>query len=264
MAAALLFTACGPRVVTVEFYPFTRDEHFTCTGAWGYVGTTSSIIQPHDFRALVSEVQLLTASGELAPLKLDENGNQRGGVGLLDFEDASGTCKQGTKETAFTLVGELGTEAPLTGLQFRLGVPPALAPDAASVPGGPQGMFDAARGQALGMRVELESSRQDFWRFHLATACVEPGCVDQRPTVRLEGMDPSKKVILFDLLELLAEANVDSPAIAPDDQPGCASQPGDPDCAPLLKALGEGAPQRVLRESPWDVGSIDHEGHLSH
>lgn len=258
--ACLALLGCGPPLATIEFYPTMGEEHFTCYGAWGRVGTTESIVRPRDFRALASNIELLTSRGPV-PFVLNDTDTQRGAVGLLDFEEGTDLCEAGTGAVAFTLAGTVDEPGPFTGIELTLGAPADLTRD--QLPLGAEGLFDDALGRARGLSVELKTSRNPTWRLHLVDDCTSGTCT-QPPRVRVEGVDPTKTILYFDLLELLAEANVDAPAGAGDSLPGCGASPGDEDCPPLLRALGVGAPQRVLRPSPWEVGAIDHAAHAGH
>ena len=58
---------------------------------------TKSTITVSDFRFFVSGVSLVSASGETVPVSLTQDGKwQNGTVALLDFEDGTATCSNGT------------------------------------------------------------------------------------------------------------------------------------------------------------------------
>ena len=48
--------------------------------------------------------------------------------------------------------------------------------------------------------------------------------------------DPAKDVVIFDLGKLLADSDVTTNT--PNTAPGCMSGENDPDCIPIMKALG--------------------------
>lgn len=258
LVAVLALVSCGPRQQTLEFYPTAGDEHFTCFGAWGRVGTTQSIVRPRDFRALASNLSLLTARGAV-PFSLIQTQTQRASTGLLDFEEGGDLCDLGTPALAYTLVGEVDDDGPFMGLEFTLGASPSLTRE--GLPG-TEGLFDEVTGRARGLSVALKTSRNPLWRFHLVDDCTSGTC--SAPRLRVEGVDPTKTILFFDLLELVSEANVDAPPGLGDTAAGCGTTADDEDCPPLMRALGNGAPQRVLRASPYAVGSIDHAAHAGH
>lgn len=253
-----LLSGCGPQRVTIEFYPLVGQEHFACTSAWEHVGVSASVIQPKDFRLLVSEVRLHSKTGTWIPMRLEEvEGDQHEGVALVDFENATGLCKTGTPMTRYEIEGSVAERPEFDALELTLGVPTGaeLPSHAASLQGG---------GRARGLSVGLKSRAHPDWVFHLPPTCVGEKCSDDRLRVRVEGVDASKRIIIADLLELLREADLEQPAQAPDFIAGCASDLLDVDCAPLMRALGVGAPQRLFRPSPYAVGSIAHDGHSGH
>lgn len=255
--AHLLLLGCGPRPVTVEFYPVAGQEHFACTSAWGHVGVSDSVVQPKDFRLLVSEVRFRTVAGRWVPMSLDEVEGQHAGVGLLDFEDGSGTCGAGTPATRYVLEGSVRDEGRFAAVELTLG-----AQEGAQLPANAAAL--APGGRPRGLAVELITPTHPHWVFHLASPCAEVGCGDGRLQVLIEGVDATERILFVDLLPLLQEADLERAAEAPDLVAGCASDPLDVDCPPLLRALGVGAPQRVFRPSTWAVGSVNHSGHGGH
>ncbi len=66
-----------------------------------------------------------------------------------------------------------------------------------------------------------------------------------RPVVTLTEFDTTKDVVVFDLGKLLAHSDLS--ANSPETSPGCMSFEGDPDCIPIMEALGipyDGAPAK--------------------
>jgi uncharacterized repeat protein (TIGR04052 family) len=90
------------------------------------VGTAGTL---QDLRFYVSNVSLIDASGNYAPVSLTENSNQGRNVALLDFEDSTGTCAANASATidpvGSTYTALIGKVAPGTyvGVAFTLGVP---------------------------------------------------------------------------------------------------------------------------------------------
>ena len=57
-----------------------------------------------------------------------------------------------------------------------------------------------------------------------------------RSVITLTQFDPAKDVVVFDLSKLLAHSDLS--ANSADTAPGCMSFEGDPDCIPIMEALG--------------------------
>lgn len=143
-AAALLMLGCGgaialaspaavsqsqvasPQAVSIQFRAMVGDRPFACGLSYAGLGTTDSTLTPADFRLYVSEVGLVDAEGTVTPLQLDQDGKwQYQNVALLDFEDGSGACANGTPETRTQVTGSIPA-GDYTGITFTLGVPFSL------------------------------------------------------------------------------------------------------------------------------------------
>ncbi|MCC7369463.1 MAG: metallo-mystery pair system four-Cys motif protein [Chloroflexi bacterium] len=111
--------------VTIAFKAMVGELPFACGQKYA-VGTTGATVLPSDFRFYVSEVMLLDASGNATPLELEQDGKwQYKNVALLDFEDKSGPCTNGTSETRDVVVGSV-PKGSYSGVRFSLGVPTEL------------------------------------------------------------------------------------------------------------------------------------------
>ena len=70
------------------------------------------------------------------------------------------------------------------------------------------------------------------------------------PEIAIDGFDPTTSGIVVDLAELVSASDL---ANTDESQPGCMSNPMDPDCAALFDSLGlpfaggAGSTQRVFR-----------------
>lgn len=84
------------------------DEDFECGRSYENVGSSQVTVEPRDLRLFVSNVQLVKADGTKEPLEIVERSPwQLPGVGLLDFEDATGLCSSGTSEVNASLTGRV-------------------------------------------------------------------------------------------------------------------------------------------------------------
>ncbi|RAL20003.1 metallo-mystery pair system four-Cys motif protein [Lujinxingia litoralis] len=234
--------------VTLRFAAQVGEEAFACGQSYQGLGTTATTFEPHDFRLYVSEIEVQHASGEWEALALEQDGRwQHENLALLDFEDASGACQNGTAELRDIVVGRAG-EGELTGVRLTLGVPFELNHiDAATAPSplNVTGMFWNWLGGYKFVRIEgATTGLTTGWQFHLGSTECEPAegggataCArENRVTVTFEDISLSDDVIVFDLAELVGQTNLDQKT---ENTPsGCMSGPNDPDCAAIFSVLG--------------------------
>jgi len=271
MSAAGLLTACtthmptgttGQQAIQLNFAAEVNGQAFSCGRQYPAIGTTRSTITPADFRYYVSEVQLLTADGLAVPVQLDQDGVwQLENIALLDFEDASGPCRNGTPAMNTRVRGQVPAGR-YTGVRFTLGIPfernhgdPTVSPaplNSTAMFWNWQGgykflKFDttssgitpetpaaaSAQGPVTRYSVHLGSTVcAAASRTSAPSACQNPN----RVTVEFRDFDWTQRTIVADIGRVLAGANVD--VNAPKTSPGCMSFPGDADCPPVMGALG--------------------------
>ncbi len=96
-----------------------------CAASSLTLGTAGSVGSLKDLRFYVSNVALIDASGNYAPVVMTQNANQDTNVALMDFEDATNTCNVGNSATYTAIQGNV---APGTyvGIAFDIGVPGKL------------------------------------------------------------------------------------------------------------------------------------------
>jgi len=249
--------------VTLRFAAKVGDLPFRCGETFANVGTTGGQWSPTDFRFYVHDVRVVTAAGEV-PVALTQDGRwQHESVALLDFEDRSGACTNGTAAMNAQVVGTLpaGTVGPITGVRFKLGVPFALNHANQALAPSPlnlstlwwnwQGGYKFLRvdGQIMNPMNPAAAS----WYVHVGstgcnggasggvTSCANPNRIE----VELTGFDPSRNTVVADLAGLLSTSDVRVTRAAP----GCMSELGDPECPPVLRGLGigDGATQNFFR-----------------
>ncbi|MBK9757513.1 MAG: metallo-mystery pair system four-Cys motif protein [Nannocystis sp.] len=117
--------------VEIAFEARVADLPFACGQTYTNLGTDAASGTPQDFRIYVYDVRLVTDAGEEHPFDLDDDGlHQGGGVALLDFEDGTGACNNGTAELHTTLKGTVRAqprhsdgEAGYSEIRFRIGIP---------------------------------------------------------------------------------------------------------------------------------------------
>lgn len=109
--------------ITLQFQAQVGELPFNCDATYSDLGTANNTIAATDFRFYVSEVALITAEGTVIPVTLTQDGRwQHENVALLDFEDKTGACANGTTETNTQIVGTVPA-GDYQGLVFTLGVP---------------------------------------------------------------------------------------------------------------------------------------------
>jgi uncharacterized repeat protein (TIGR04052 family) len=123
--------------VTINFAGAIGDKEFACGQSYEQVGTSESTLTPADFRFYVSDLALVDEEGNAVPIELEQDGKwQYQNVALIDFEDGSGGCDNGTAETRTMVVGTV-PEGDYQKLQFTLGVPKSLNHEDAAVASSP-------------------------------------------------------------------------------------------------------------------------------
>jgi uncharacterized repeat protein (TIGR04052 family) len=276
--AALVLSACGTppapsaasaapgastQPVTIRFAAQVAGQPFACGQRYANIGTTRSTLTPNDFRFYVSEVHLIDSTGRAVPVALAQDGTwQLDNLALLDFEDASGPCRNGTAAINTSVRGTVPA-GQYSGLRFTLGVPFARNhgdPTTAPSPLNLTAMFWSWQGGYKFLKFDTSSSQQPAmaaapephgggsasgFSVHLgSTACAAAsrtqapsGCQNpNRVTVQFDRFDAATQTVVADIAAVLAGANVD--VNAPNTSPGCMSFPGDADCPPVMGALG--------------------------
>ncbi len=264
--------------VSIEFAAEINGIPFACGQSYPGIGATRSTITPSDLRLYVSELKLIRADGQAVPLELNQDGVwQHQNVALLDFENGTGPCRNGTPPTNTSVRGVVPAGR-YTGLELTVGVPFNLNhqdPTVASAPLNSTAMFwnwqggykfikfDTASSGISDQRPAAPMAMGPVTRYsvHLgSTVCASasrtqaPGsCLNpNRITVRLDRFDLKQGQVVIDMGAVLAQANVD--VNAQGTSPGCMSFPKDADCPPIMGALGltyDGTPapgtQRLIR-----------------
>jgi uncharacterized repeat protein (TIGR04052 family) len=248
------------RPVTIRFQAQVGDEAFACEREYEGVGVTKSKIKGRDFRFYVSDVRLLDATGKETPVNLDQDGKwQTDDLALLDFENGTGACSNGTPEMNAQITGKV-PEGQYAGLSFTMGVPfnkNHIDPLAQPSPLNLTALFwvwnaghkfarieFASTGTPRGFFVHVGSTgcTPHETRVTIPTSCKAPNRVE----VTFPSFDISRDAVIADLGALLQNTNVDAsqneaPLNATGGMsmgPGCMSGPDDADCAGVFLNLG--------------------------
>ncbi|MGE3274937.1 MAG: MbnP family copper-binding protein [Vicinamibacterales bacterium] len=254
-------SAQEPTPVRLRFDAVVRDQPVACGAKYDGIGTTASTISIADFRFYVSRVRLVTADGAEVPVTLEQDGLwQHEDVALLDFEDGTGACANGTPELRDFVAGTV-PPGDYRGVRFDIGMPfdlnhrePTVAPSPLNL----SRLFWSWNGGYKFARLDLRTTGQPRgWMIHLGStgcspsdtpstvpmSCVHPNRVD----VNLASFNTSTDVVRLDVAALLRESNVD--ANQAETPLGCMSGRSDAECPAILTALGlaeDGTPQRVF------------------
>jgi uncharacterized repeat protein (TIGR04052 family) len=260
--------AADVEAIAIRFQARVGEQPFRCDQRYG-LGTPISQVTPLDFRFYVSDVALIDAAGNAVPLTLEPDGQwQYNTVALLDFEDKSGGCANGTVEMNDRIVGSV-PPGDYVGLRFTLGLPfeinhadATLAPSPlnltslwwnwqagykfARIDFSPQHSAQSPNHSAKHEQAQSQhGDRNAGFAFHLgSTGCEITGgsptptrCSNpNRATVTLNQFDPSTNVVVADLTALVA--NTDLKTNQPNTPPGCMSGATDRDCSGIMSALG--------------------------
>jgi uncharacterized repeat protein (TIGR04052 family) len=148
--------------VAINFEGWVGEDKFACGESYDQVGTAETTITPIDFRFYVSNVALIDQDGNAVPLELKQDGKwQHENTALLDFENGTGACNNGTAETNGTIVGNVPT-GDYQSLQFTLGVPKKLNHDDAAIAPSPlnlTSMWWNWQGGYKFLRVDLKTDK---------------------------------------------------------------------------------------------------------
>jgi uncharacterized repeat protein (TIGR04052 family) len=169
LASAIACSVCGitqaqpdTQEIAINFAAYVGEVEFACGESYKEVGTTKSTITPKDFRFYVSNLALIDEAGNAMPLKLSQDGKwQYQNTALLDFEDGTKSCDNGTAEINTKVVGTIPT-GDYQSLQFTLGVPQKLNHNDAAIAPSPlnlTSMWWNWQGGYKFLRVDLETAK---------------------------------------------------------------------------------------------------------
>lgn len=250
LSARLAAQTAADQPVSIRFQATVRDTPLVCGATFDNIGTTHSAIALQDLKFYVSNVRLVSATGTEVPVRLEQDGRwQQDDVALLDFEDGTGACANGSRDTRVLVTGTVPAGR-YSGLRFTMGVPFEKNHRDPVTAGAPLNLsrmfwvwnagykflrFDfTSTGQPRGEFLHLGSTNcsPNQTRLTIPTSCAHPNRVE----VALATFDTARDVVVADFASLLADANVD--VNTPDTAEGCMSAQSDPECAPVLTRLG--------------------------
>ncbi len=239
-----ILEGCGHVPVAIRFAGRVGQEPFQCGTTYSGVGRNGGEFVPSDFRFYVSNVRLLTSDDREVAVLLDQDGVwQLEDVALLDFENKTSPCVNGTVQTNETVRGRVAPGA-YNGIRFVLGVPFRRNHGDASVAPPPLSLTSMFWSWQAGYKFLRVDTALDAYHIHLgSTGCyfAQPGVVGgcarpNRAEVILRPFSVEDDVIVADLAALLADSDLNENKEGT--PPGCMSDPGDDDCNVLLRNLG--------------------------
>ena len=254
------------RPITIRFRGTVDTATFACGRSYA-MGSTGLAATPSDFRLYVYGVALVTATGKVVPVALrDDAPWQVHDLALLDFEDGSGPCSNGTPETRDFVIGDAKLDARdhVAGVRFTIGVPAALNHHDITLEKPPLTLSQMFWAWATGhkfLRVEVATTASNAIIMHLgSTGCAPSQGTDlvscrtpNRPTIQLADFDPERDRVVVDIGALFRNADLDAT------RGGCMSEPRNAECAPMFGALGlafgdiHATPQTVFRVEHADA-----------
>lgn len=246
--------------VQIKFKGMVGDKPFNCGESYN-LGTPVTAMTPGDFRFYVFDVALIDETGKTVPMMLTQDGKwQYQNVALLDFENKTAACANGTAEMRDMVVGTV-PKGNYKGVQFNLGVPFNLNHADAALAASPLNLTSLWwnwRGGYKFLRVDFTSpenqnkqiahnkhGKNTGFMIHVGSTGCQASSENQNPTncnnpnrskASFNNFDFSKNTIVADLKTLVANTNLSTNQ--PDTPLGCMSAPTDGDCAGIMLNLG--------------------------
>lgn len=245
--------------LTLALAPMVHGEPFSCQESYT-LGSTGQEVSLTDFKLFLSEVTLLRSGGEEVTARiLTEEPWQYEGVALLDFEDASGSCANGTPQVRHHLRIKAPTHDDYTGVRATIGVPFELNHEDVSALPSPlnlPSMFWSWQGGRKFFRLDGKLADGSGLRVHLgSTGCMgDQGDISlcQRPNrarFEVSGHDPTSHLLLLHVDELFSSLDLTPAMETPDASVICMSGPDTPPCEPIFEALGVNYATGELQQS---------------
>ncbi len=245
--------------VQIKFKGMVGDKPFNCGESYN-LGTPATAVTPGDFRFYVFDVALIDETGKTVPIMLTQDGKwQYQNVALLDFENKTAACANGTAEMRDMVVGTV-PKGNYKGVQFNLGVPFNLNHADAALAASPLNLTSLWwnwRGGYKFLRVDFSVENQNKqiahnnqvkntgFMIHVGSTGCQASSENQNPKncnnpntskASFNNFDFSKNTIVADLKTLVANTNLSTNQ--PETPLGCMSAPTDGDCAGIMLNLG--------------------------
>jgi uncharacterized repeat protein (TIGR04052 family) len=242
--------APASRSIELSFEARMGSAIFDCADTYDGLGSSGVSVTMSDFRFYIYDVRLVDDGDREVPLALEQDGEfQHEDVVLLDFENRTGSCVNGTPETNSVVKGTLPA-GNFKGLRFGIGVPSALNHADPTKAASPLNLTAMLWPWTMGhlftridARVEGGTSRPSFL-IHLGSdgctgnpaagqtvSCARPN----RAEIELTNFDPARDKVVLDYAKLVAEVALD---MDQGGESGCMASVSDPECLALLEQFG--------------------------
>jgi uncharacterized repeat protein (TIGR04052 family) len=261
LVATLGLAACGsddgPQAVAIEFGAFSGTTAIKCGTAVAGLGSGAVTAQVKDFRFYVTNVRMVKADGTEVPLTLGANddwnltvNNDR--VTLIDLEDGSGSCTEGTAATNTSVKGTVPA-GDYVGVKMTMGVPFAFNHSdyaSATRPLDVQAMAWSWQSGRKFAKIEVTDPdgatgtwASKTFNFHLgSTGCTGNPASGQtvsctapnRMNFGFASFDPTTQKVAVDVKALLAGTDI---TVNKASAPGCMSGGTDPECLRVFESL---------------------------
>jgi uncharacterized repeat protein (TIGR04052 family) len=232
--------------VSLRFHAKVGKSDFACSHKYAAQGTANTTVTPLDLRLFVHAVELIKEDGSKVPLSLIAREPwQSEALALLDFEDKTGRCSDGTAETNTAITGTAPAGS-YKGVSFVVGVPDELNhkdPASLAAP-----LKDAAGLSAMGVegfrfakvgltQLNAAGDASGSGLFDLGstqcTGSVADGNVKcekaNRNLIKLETFNLEKNSVVIDVAKLFAAVDLTQPQ-------ACHSV--EKSCVPMFSAFG--------------------------
>lgn len=258
--------------INLNFVAEINGEPFKCGKTYSSVGINNSEMVPTDLRLYISDIELLNSRGEWIKSSIEEDNIwQNSDVVMLDFEDATGPCRNGSSGTNKIAKIKSPNEQ-YKGIRFLIGVPFTANhadPTIAYAPLSTTALFwnwqngyrfikfDARTNiNGIGHQINRSTSNTSHgsnvnhssasgFSLHIgstecasnSTTTTPKSCKNSnRIKVEFPSFNFDKNVLVIDIGKVLK--NTDVTINTPQTSPGCMSFSNDPDCVETMNALG--------------------------
>lgn len=236
---------------SIHFQAMVGSESANCSGSYtGFGPKHDQAFHFADLRFYVHSIELIADDGKSVPVEIvDESPWQRAGVALLDFEDHSHGCNNGTSETR-TFVTTTAPSGNYSKIRFVLGVPFALNHQdrsSAEPPLAFSSLFWNWQSGYIFFRADLvteNTAPPSSFFVHLGstgcdgnplgnvTHCEQPNLA----TIELAHFDPEHSAVVLDVGELIG--STDLTFNTPGTAAGCMSALNDSECSQIFASFG--------------------------
>ncbi|NJR14819.1 MAG: metallo-mystery pair system four-Cys motif protein [Calothrix sp. CSU_2_0] len=257
--------AASTQEVTIKFAAKVGNQPFSC-GSNYKLGKPATTVTPLDFRFYISDISLIDNKNKSIPLTLNQDGKwQYQNVALIDFENKTGACANGTVETRDIVVGRI-PQGKYKAIKFTLGLPENLNHEDSTLAPSPLNLTSLWWNWQFGYkfaRIDFahsaksqptethqhkngEKEKGNAFFIHLGSTGCQAETSSQKPAtkctypnttiINLTNFEPNKNTIDVDIAKLVTNTNLTQNQA--NTAPGCMSEPNDKDCTGIMAGFG--------------------------